>query len=74
MANKIDFLTFEESPEENPEYPYTLEAYDYGNKPSGGCRCKSKDDLRTMYQLWKETYGVYNLKYYFKKNDKEILL
>lgn len=74
MAKEIDFLTLEESPESNPDYPFTLEAYDYGDKPSGGCRCKTKDDLKLMYQLWKEVYGIYNLKYVFKKLDKEIVL
>ena len=69
----IDFLTLEESPEGNPEYPYSLEAWEY-DRPSGGCRCKSKDDLKAMYQLWKETYGTINLKYYFKKGEQVIQL
>ena len=73
MAKEIDFLTFDESPEVNSNYPYSLEAWEY-EKPSGGCRCKNKEDLRAMYTLWKEIYGCYNLKYIFKKLNEQINL
>lgn len=73
MAKEIDFLTLEESPEVNQNYPYSLEAWEY-EKPSGGCRCKSKEDLRTMYTLWKEVYGTFNLKYMFKYLNQQINL
>lgn len=53
------------------KYPYIMEVYEYG-KPSGGCRTKNKDDLKAMYQKWKDTYGIFNLKYIFKKNEKII--
>lgn len=66
MSKEIDFITLEEN---NPEYPFSMEAYEY-NKPSGGCRTRNKNDLKAMYQLWKETYGTLNLKYIFKKNEE----
>jgi len=75
----IDFITLDYDNQdilEGPysmEYPYSLEAYD-GNKPCGGCRVKNKDDLKEMYVRWKESYGMFNLKYIFKKGDKVITL
>ena len=66
MSKEIDFITLEEN---NPEYSFSMEAYEYG-KPSGGCRTRNKNDLKAMYQLWKETYGTLNLKYIFKKNEE----
>ena len=68
MAKAIDFIYLEDN---NPNYPFSMEAYEYG-KPSGGCRTKTKEDLRAMYELWKETYGMINLRYIFKKNEEEI--
>ena len=68
MAKTIDFITIEEG---DPSYPFSLEAWEY-DKPSGGCRTKTKEDLRAMYELWKETYGTINLRYIFKKNEEEI--
>lgn len=70
MAKIIDFITLEEN---DPAYPYSMEAYEY-EKPSGGCRTRNKEDLKAMYQLWKEIYGTINLKYYFKKGDRGIEL
>ena len=69
----IDFITLDDHLQDISEYPYSLEAYDYG-KPCGGCRVRNKDDLKEMYVRWKESYGIFNLKYIFKKGDKIIEL
>jgi hypothetical protein len=71
MAKEIDFIRLDDESKDISEYPYALEAYDAG-KPTGGCRVKTKDDLKAMYQLWKETYGMFDFKYYFTKNGKPI--
>ena len=56
-------------------YNYSLEAFDDRNNSCGGCRTKSKDDLRKMYNLWKERYpSTMNLRYVFKKDDKQIAI
>ena len=70
MAKTIDFIFLSEN---EPGYDYTMEVFDEG-KPTGGCRTKNKDDLKAMYNLWKETYGTMFLKYIFKKGDKVITL
>ena len=70
----IDFITLDcDNQDILEEYPYSLEAYDY-NKPCGGCRVRNKNDLKEMYVRWKESYGIFNLKYIFKKGDKVIEL
>jgi len=69
----IDFITLDDHSQDISEYPYSLEAYDY-NKSCGGCRVRNKDDLKEMYVRWKESYGIFNLKYIFKKGDKIIEL
>ena len=75
MSKQIDYipLWLASSDQDILAYPYSLEAYDHG-KPSGGCRTKNKEDLRSMYQIWKETYGTIELKYIFKKGEKVIEL
>lgn len=69
----IDFIPLNYDEQDILEYPYSLEAYDYG-KPCGGCRVRNKNDLKEMYVRWKESYGIFNLKYIFKKGDKIIEL
>lgn len=71
MAKQIDFIMLSET---NPEYTYSLEAYDDLNRSCGGCRTKSKEDLKAMNNLWKELYGLLNLRYIYKKNDTVINL
>ena len=71
MAKRIDFIMLSET---NPEYIYSLEAYDDLDRSCGGCRTKSKEDLKVMSNLWKELYGLLNLKYIYKKNNVVINL
>lgn len=68
MSQEIDWVNLEVI---SPEYPYSLEAFDEG-KSCGGCRTKTKDDLREMHRLWQERYSGLLLKYYFKKNERMI--
>lgn len=71
MAKRIDFIMLSET---NPEYIYSLETYDDRNHSCGGCRTKNKEDLKAMNNLWKELYGLLNLRYIYKKNDTVINL
>lgn len=71
MSKEIDFITLDK---DNPVYMYSLEAIDDRNRECGGCRTRNKEDLRLMYQIWKETYGAFNLKYIFKKGGSVISL
>ena len=71
MAKQIDFIMLGEY---SPEYNYSLEAYYDLNRSCFGCRNKSKEDLKAMNNLWKELYGLLNLRYIYKKNDTVISL
>ena len=70
MSQEIDWVSLDVT---SPEYPYSLEAFDE-NKPCGGCRTKTKDDLKEMYRRWQERYSGLFLKYYFKRNERLIEL
>ena len=74
MAKEIDYITLDETPQDILSYQYSLEAYDDRNRDCSGCRTRNKEDLKSMYQLWKELYGTLNLKYTFKKGEKVIEL
>ena len=73
MSREIDFVFLSDN---NPEYIYSLEVYDDRNQSCGGCRTRTKDDLRAMNNLWKERYPttMMGLRYIYKKEDKLITL